>query len=46
LHNTKYATQQSGWTGRTSEHARDAAILVHGINEKNIKTLIWKIKEK
>jgi hypothetical protein len=40
--NAKVWQAATGWTGRTSEHARDAAILVHGINEINIKTLTWK----
>lgn len=48
-HRTKWplATWQAAtkWKGRTSNHARDAAILVHGINSKNIKTLHWKSGE-
>lgn len=27
----------TGWKARTSEHARDAAILIHGINSKTIQ---------
>lgn len=27
----------TGWTGRTSEHARDAALLIHRLNARNLK---------
>jgi hypothetical protein len=36
--------QATGYTGRTSNHARDAAVLVLGVNEKNLLTFNWKIK--
>ena len=32
----------TGWTGRTSEHARDAAMLVQGVNGRNLKLLFSK----
>jgi len=34
-----YFKRLTGWKGRTSEHARDAAMLVQGLNPRNIKLI-------
>lgn len=34
----------TGWQGRTSEHARDAAILIWGIEKGTLKTIRWQPK--
>ena len=38
----------TGWKERTSEHARDAALLIHGMNARNLKIYFpeKKLKEK
>lgn len=36
----KFFNKITGWTGSTSQHARDAAMLIDGINEKTIKLII------
>lgn len=44
-HKTKWNLESwqaaTGWTARTSNHARDAAILIHGINARNVQTIKW-----
>jgi len=37
-----YFKRLTGWKGRTSEHARDAAMLVQGLNPRNIKLIFRK----
>lgn len=44
--NEAFWKQATGYKGRTSNHARDAAVLVLGVNEKNLLTFNWKINEK
>lgn len=36
-----YWQKTTGWKGRTSEHARDAALLVHGMGRGKLKSLKW-----
>ncbi|MFQ5561204.1 MAG: hypothetical protein ACE5FU_11560 [Nitrospinota bacterium] len=42
---SNYFNLITGWQGRTSEHARDAAMLIHGINAQNIKAYTNEIKQ-
>lgn len=40
----KLFTQITGYKGRASQHARDAAMMIDGINEKNLKVFFPDVK--
>lgn len=39
IKNRIFFNKITGWTGSTSQHARDAAMLIDGITEKNLKLI-------
>lgn len=41
----EYFEKVTGWTGSSSEHSRDAGMLIQGVNKRNLKLLFIKYEK-